>query len=255
MGMKKSFVAFFICVIFIICGSGCMGKSNIELNERQKQILEEVGLPSESEELTSSQQESIIRIEEMLSYLESKYDRKFCYLGYSNGSEDSEWLTAYEEGGLKEDIITVTVAEDGSFKDNYPWLYVKEVYANTVEKYIQDELNNKSVKAFVGVDAGETTITDIDSITEESINNKCDGRSMIFILGQYNQDEIIVLAEDFSMWLKEKGISGGGQLVVVENESDYSGINEFSYGDILSQNKYTVRVNCIVNENGTVEII
>ncbi len=48
-------------------------QSDVLLNERQKEILVARGLPTEYDELTSSQKKVIVAIEEMLVHAENKY--------------------------------------------------------------------------------------------------------------------------------------------------------------------------------------
>ena len=90
--VKKIMIIGMVLIIGIgVCGCG-MKKNNNEsknitlkskpelvLNERQKEILEEVGLPTDAEKLDSSQQEAIIAIDEMLTEIEKKYNTSFCY--------------------------------------------------------------------------------------------------------------------------------------------------------------------------------
>ena len=92
--VKKIMIIGMVLIIGIgVCGCG-MKKNNsnesknitlkskpeLVLNERQKEILEEVGLPTDAEKLDSSQQEAIIAIDEMLTAVEKKYNRSFSTL-------------------------------------------------------------------------------------------------------------------------------------------------------------------------------
>ena len=107
--VKKIMIIGMVLIIGIgVCGCG-MKKNNsnesknitlkskpeLVLNERQKEILEEVGLPTDAEKLDSSQQEAIIAIDEMLTAVEKKYNRSFSYSGYvEQGPLESEYLMA-----------------------------------------------------------------------------------------------------------------------------------------------------------------
>ena len=58
-------------------------KVSTELTQRQRELLEEMGLPADYDKLTDTQKNAVTSIEAMLSYLESKYQEEFCYLSYA----------------------------------------------------------------------------------------------------------------------------------------------------------------------------
>lgn len=82
--MKTRLVGIITTMIFVVLIGGCSTnmKENVTLNDRQIDILLSEDLPTEWNKLTPNQQKSIQAIEEMLEYLENKYDKEFIYAGY-----------------------------------------------------------------------------------------------------------------------------------------------------------------------------
>ena len=88
--MKKHF-GFGLIVSLLILMMGVCGctmnnsdlpnntESEVSLSQRQKDILAEQGLSTEYTELSASQQKAIVAIEEMLVYVEKKYNTSFSY--------------------------------------------------------------------------------------------------------------------------------------------------------------------------------
>ena len=119
-------------------------KSELVLNERQKEILEEAGLSTNPEELTSSQKRAIVAIDEMLCEVENKYNISFSYSGYiAPGPLENEQLIAYPaDGNEEEDSFTVTRTKvDGkySYEDEYVNVVAKRRYMTYILEYCQTQ--------------------------------------------------------------------------------------------------------------------
>ena len=79
---KRTF-AVFLASVCLWSAAGCTGagtgmdredeKVSTELTQRQRELLEEMGLPADYDKLTDTQKNAVTSIEAMLSYLESKY--------------------------------------------------------------------------------------------------------------------------------------------------------------------------------------
>ena len=102
------------------------------LNERQREILVQMELPTEYDELSASQQLAIQRIESMLTYLEDKYEPSFEYAGYIPASlDDEEELIVYQKNpdGSNKRLISVKVDKSGNYYDDFEWFVVGDYYA------------------------------------------------------------------------------------------------------------------------------
>ncbi len=148
-----------------------LGKK-VELNERQCEILWSMDLPADWDELTLRQQESIVAIEEMLEYLENKYDKEFVYAGYRYPDplfNDEESLLAYAKGDDPDtQTISVTRTEDG-FEDTYDWVLLAPKYQAEMEEKLAPILEGQTYKMYTeltGVKDGKVTAADVNIYIE-----------------------------------------------------------------------------------------
>lgn len=110
------------------------------LNDRQKEILESLGLPTEYEELSLSEKNAIAQIDRMLTYLEDKYGERFVYTGFFDGRTGLEkpHLTAYPESGDTGETVTVYSSyKDGTYvyTDDYVNVLAGRMYQSAMEVY------------------------------------------------------------------------------------------------------------------------
>ncbi len=144
-----------ILIVMTILG-GCSSKieEKIELTDRQMDILISEDLPTDWNELTGQQQESIMAIEEMLQYLEEKYDKEFVYKGYRADNliyNDEESLLVYAKGDNPDtDCFTVERTEDG-FEDDYETVLAQDGYHEKIENSIREYLEGKTYKLLTSV--------------------------------------------------------------------------------------------------------
>lgn len=100
--MKRKYISIASCIFLLLIVMGVCGCTNnstdategttvntqlnegeIILNGRQKEILTSKGLPTDYEELTYTQKQAIVAIEEMLSTVEAKYGISLEFISYS----------------------------------------------------------------------------------------------------------------------------------------------------------------------------
>lgn len=140
------------------------GDKKMTLNERQISICEDLGLATNYDELSLQQQKCISRIEELLQYLDNKYNTTFNYRGYYEAFApvyQKEKLEAYTDDTGEFEYTTLTVDDDGSFVDDYPFQLVKPIVRYDFINYMQ----NKFGKEFkIYVIRGKTEIEDASSI-------------------------------------------------------------------------------------------
>ena len=155
---KRLFLITIILMIGIFMG-GCrlirtMFDLDVELTPRQCEILWSEGLPAEWDELTIQQQDSIVAIEELLTYLEKKYDKKFCYKGYKPANRlfgDEESLLAYAEGDDPETMSFVVTRDKRGIdhiEDTYDWVLAMPEYQAETEDRVKDVLDGYEYKVF-----------------------------------------------------------------------------------------------------------
>jgi len=201
--MKKKNLCVIILIILIIgigaCGCGMkqnnmepseiVTNDSIEINERQKDILEKQGLSSDINELTVSQINSIVAIEKMLKYLENKYNQEFQYVGYTaTGNLEKETLRACVSNGDPQiDSFDVTKT-DNVYVDEYMNVVIRDDYTQYVEELMYSSLGNERLKVFSEVYT--TELAEIPSDENEYNGNVSSWKVLFIYLSQKGEDEI-----------------------------------------------------------------
>ena len=195
----------------------------VVLNERQKSILQSVGLSEEYEELSYFQQKGIVEIEHMLSYLETKYDKEFQYRGYSNGVYERKWLEACAVGEIPEtDSFRVSVAEDGSYSDDYPWITYRRIYDAYLKEMIGEICGQKNVKVFTI--NGKTDLDDVRDLSVERIKGHLWACTTIFLF-DCDTEMVRTIFEKYIEWNKQNAIRGQGLIGLIEDKNDWDGLS------------------------------
>lgn len=125
------------------------------LNKRQIDILKKENLPTNYEQLNTSQKSSIEAIERLFCYLDKKYPyEQFSYKGYvSNKSPmDNEHLSVYSQYG----VVTVYRNNENNksiITDDYNNVKISFEYSSIIDKYISGFIDNNrfavETKAYV----------------------------------------------------------------------------------------------------------
>ena len=254
----RKFVVLGVLVIIGIgvCGCGMKkdnGDSNkkitgdkiaeLVLNERQKEILEEVGLPTNVEKLDYMQKKAIIAIDEMLCEIENKYDISFSYAGYiAPGPVEEEQLFAYPTGGDEdeEQFTVIRTKEDGKYvyEDGYVNVVARPVYMSYVLEYCQTQLGEGNVKVY-------SVITRIKNksipIKEEDIDFNINGDSCILVDGKkVTEEDYNKFLSDYEKWTEEHGIEDNAQFVLLK-DGIMESVTKYNYTDYLSPEYYLHR--------------
>ena len=188
--MKTKFKMIISMALIITILGGCstfMQKEKVELNQRQIAILEKEGKPTEWSKLQSYEKKSIQAIEEMLVYLENKYNKEFCYgyfkmADFITGEPDS--LLAYAKGDDPEKDLFEVHKEDEKFVDDYGKILSADGFQADVDNTVKELLSGYEYKLF-------TSIGTVDD------NNKVLAAS-IFLFISYEKEN-----EEFAKELKD----------------------------------------------------
>lgn len=197
-----------------------------QLNDRQRHLLDAMGLPSDFSKLDDSQKRSIQRIEHMLSYLEEKYGTEFIYSGYiEKGINESEKLYAYSLLDEKRNTVTVKVDKDGNFTDDYHQLSVHEYCEELINNWIYSYLGTDDYRYFSRVNACHIEMAEIENA---NFQWKYGASNIIFIkMDEYDFDELEKFAVNYAEFLYEHQISGTHRINVMQDWPDY----EVSYNN------------------------
>lgn len=237
LGSNSARVVILITLILILtgCTSANLGKKKaedrVELTERQISILEQENLPVDYEKLSVSQKKSIMAMEELLVYLEDKYDVSFSYVGYYTGTVlEPEHLSARAENGGKSDIVTVTrkYSDEGevSISDDYPSVAARGIHRTFLNDKMDEMVGSENHFIILG-SAYNPSGKNAKSVEEL--------REIDFSISQnifLKESSLATTLKEFSMifknWLESRGIGGESRLFLLKEE-DFVQINEENF--------------------------
>ena len=225
-----------------------------EWTQRQKELLEKMGLSGDYDELTDTQKSAVTSADDMLAYLEEKYGKRFCYLSYApSGTLDKEHLEAYPADGQPYDKVTVyRTYENGeySYEDDYENILIRPRYEEKVRHFAEEYFPAEGIKVY-------TDIKSIDgSVTEENILENVSAVTYVFT------DDSVCSAEAYErfvdacgQWLKEhcQGVPAGIYLRMTQSEA-WAKISEADYEDSIREDIFTAENDCSISGSGKVTI-
>ena len=218
-------------------------ETKITLNERQKAILAEVGLPMEYEALTRTRKKAIVAIEEMLQAVEQKYGRAFTYAGYAaKWILEPERLWAYPVGGHRptETFVVTRKTIDGEvvYQDTHLLVAAKEKFS----QYVKMELTAMTGLAEIKVYAQLTKLT-TQSIPEnyEEFDGHTSAKLWIFFDGaSCSAERLQEMIRDFEGWMQEHRIYGRCQYILL-HENVLPSLTRYNYTNYLAKQDYLAR--------------
>ena len=233
-----------MALIITILG-GCstfMQKEKVELNQRQIAILEKEGKPTEWSKLQNYEKQSIQRIEEMLVYLENKYNKEFCY-GYFKMADfitgESDSLLAYAKGDNPEtDLFEVSI-KDGQYVDDYGIILSADGFQADVENTVKELLSGYEYRLF-------TYVGSVDD------NNKVLAATIDLFIASPKDDEELVHELQKAAFT---GVEGDNSLTVYYVNNDFlDGLTKYNwedrYNDELIIARYSKESSTWRKENG-----
>ncbi|MCD7804388.1 MAG: hypothetical protein LUH03_04440 [Oscillospiraceae bacterium] len=257
--MKRLGICFVLCflvaALFCACEpfsennedsvSNSGGNVEMELTQRQIQILMEVGLPTEYDELTDSQKNDIMAIEEMLCYLELTYDVEASYKSFVQASLlNDESLTAL----INDKEVTVSRHyQDGDYvyDDNYDSVISEDRYEEELKSYFDER--EIVVKVYAEISDMENGVDDVLSSANASV--------FVFVLGDFDHENLEALANDYGEWYSPKlnGVANVTRFYAV-SESAWLDIGESNYYDCLQEVSTENRIICVISSDGSINV-
>ena len=257
--LRKCVKMLAVCAICLSC-CGCIGRQveggHSKLNERQMQILEESGLPTDYEELTLGQKSAIEAIEEMLVYLEEKYEIPFAYDGYGTASMfDDERLLAKPLEGEVADTVEVTREWNDKknayeYEDNYETFLAAPLYQQALDAYLSEHLEAGSYKVYA-------TVSRVEGKYEKDALGSCSATISLFLDASVCPDEETLdkLAGDFGAWIAKQSDGMPNRTVFsVMKDGDLEGINSENFIEIQKSGQRTMYRTCSVDSSGSINI-
>lgn len=251
--MKRNILVFILCVLmisscFVSCGQEETSQSgtsivytdDYQLSDRQKNLLEAMGMPTEFSELDKAEKHTIQRIEQMLCYLEKKYDKEFIYYAYDDPAYlASEKLWAYAKDEGRSNTVTVRVDKDGSFLDDYEGIGVVAYAEKKVNNYVREYFDsNQFFHSFIGTN-GTPHKEGIKKVRNDNFKWEVGTQGLMVINASIcTPDEFLEFTKDFRNQMREWHMCCGMRFILVENINDIYDIFDIP-DDALYKNSQT----------------
>ena len=227
------------CCFCLLSFGGCFSdhpnsSTTSRLNEWQMNLLEAEGLPTEYDQLTVKQQNTIDRVWKMISYLNKKYDEEFVYVDYIPPElNQSETLTAYPRStgsGNGKYLVTVKTTR-GGFKDNYFDFSVEDLAEELTNEFLTEHFGD-SYKYFVSPLACDVKMSEME---DGKFQWKYGASNRIFLLEELcSVDNLEEFAVEYAQFLYDHELLGSHRIEVLrefpEDEAIWAGKGGDIYG-------------------------
>ena len=249
--MKMRIKKVFSIILFSFCLVGCSSQKEQKpkLNEWQIELLEAEGLPTDYDELSLKQQNSIDRIWTMISYLNDKYDEEFIYVKYiPQELNQSESLIAYpRSSGSGNGKYYVTVKnKDGEFVDDYSDNSVKDLAEDLTNDFLKEQFGDK-YRCFSSPLGCDIKMSEMEN---GKFQWKYGAENEIFILDELcSIDNVEGFAVDYAKFLYDHELCGTHRIEVLkvfpEDEDLWlrNGASIYADSEKLSKGFYSLHFN------------
>lgn len=215
----------------------------MELTQRQIRILTEVGLPTNYADLTDSQQNDIMAIEEMMCYLEEAYKTNTTYKSFVQASPVNDEALTVEMDGY---IVTVSRHYDAGkyvYSDNFEAEKTTDNYEDAIKAYFGEK--DVDVKVYAEITSLENGTEDILSRVNASV--------FVFICGERSRNDFEKLVNVYGEWYSSQlnGLANTTRFYVV-NDSQYLDIGKTNYYDCLQDVSKENRIICVISADGSI---
>lgn len=227
----------------------------VVLSARQIRILEQAGLPTEYAQLSLTQKSAIESIEDMLCYLEQRYDDRFEYVGYvADSPVEREHLLA--SSAAYPDCGPVTVYrtyENGSFvyEDDYAALRARPLYEQALNDRIALRIPEDRFIVFSDVSEAE------DGLGQEDVLARASATSYVYIDREVcTEADLRALAEDFGPWIRDQaqGAQASLTLFYLAAPEDLAAADSETYLDLLPRLRDNPHVSCSLSQDGWLKL-
>ena len=236
--------------LFIILLTGCSYNQknkhieDVELTDKQKQILVDSGI---EQEISTIDKEQLDIIEDALQYLENKYNKEFIFLQYSKDSllGNNYMLAHCKSDDSVSGSFIVGITEDG-FSDTYMSKAIRFEFRD----YIKNELDTitKNTPSEVIVDVVSTNLTDIPT-DHKDFDNNIESSIWIFFDGEYTRvsdtEESTVEIKD---WMEEHKLYGVTHIILLNNNS-ISQLDSSNFTEYLTDKDYKLKETFTIYRN------
>ena len=223
-------------------------------DEQQKEIMRETGLSGDYSALTDTQKSAVTSIEDMLTWMEGKYQQKFCYVSYAPGDAiEQEHLKVYPEQGDESDIVTVYRTYENRlyrYEDDYGAILTRPAYEEQIRTFAEKYLPSEGIKIYTEIKNGGSSVADA-----EPVLNEVSAVTYIFMDDALCSEQYETFLEAVPDWMTEncQGVPAGIYLRMTESEA-WQQINRSDYEDKLREDVYTKEAECAISGSGKVTV-
>ena len=223
-------------------------------DEQQKEIMRETGLSGDYSALTDTQKSAVTSIEDMLTWMEGKYQQKFCYVSYAPGDAiEQEHLKVYPEQGDESDIVTVYRTYENRlyrYEDDYGAILTRPAYEAQIRTFAEKYLPSEGIKIYTEIKNGGSSVADA-----EPVLNEVSAVTYIFMDDALCSEQYETFLEAVPDWLTEncQGVPAGIYLRMTESEA-WQQIDRSDYEDKLREDVYTKEAECAISGSGKVTV-
>lgn len=206
------------------------------LTKRQKEILADNDLPTEYNELSLSQKNAIKAIEEMLVYLENKYEIPFEYKEYIApfGVEQEQLLAYPASGEYTRKCVTVTTTKQG-YQDDYIAAACTDLFAAYLEQGVKGLCPGIKVKVYPKI-----TRMDLEEIPKDEKDFDGNVGSSVVLFADdasCTQENFNQLKMDFENWMQQHELYGIVRMLLVKQDAMQQ-VTEYNFTDYLTEEHY-----------------
>ena len=223
-------------------------------DEQQKEIMRETGLSGDYSALTDTQKSAVTSIEDMLTWMEGKYQQKFCYVSYAPGDAiEQEHLKVYPEQGDESDIVTVYRTYENRlyrYEDDYGAILTRPAYEEQIRTFAEKYLPSEGIKIYTEIKNGGSSVADA-----EPVLNEVSAVTYIFMDDALCSEQYETFLEAVPDWMTEncQGVPAGIYLRMTESEA-WQQIDRSDYEDKLREDVYTKEAECAISGSGKVTV-
>ena len=251
--MQKKLLKLILPILLALClCSACVflpdtiheGESDVKLTQRQIEILEREGLPTDYAQLLTSQKRDIVAIEEMLCYLEETYQTEAEYVSFTQGSYINNEMLRAKMNGMTVELERSMQNGDYVYKDNYATLLAQPEYEEALGDFFRSK--DLNVKVY-----GEMIL---ENNGAENILAKANGAPFVFLQAELSRQELEALAQEYVQWYlpQLEGLSNTTRIYVVPQEL-FEDLDRVNYTDLQREVAKENKIICFIYPDGSFE--
>lgn len=203
-----------------------------EMTERQKEILTRAGLPADYDKLTDSQKSAITSIEDMLTWLEDKYEDNFGEVLIRPVYE--EWVSVFVQQYLPVEGVKI-------------YTEIKTI-DEKLDKIISENVLEKG-------DAGAPLEEDAAEVVTEMLPGRVSAVTYLYMDSTVCGSQYDRFLDAVPGWLSEncRGLPAGLWLRMA-GTAEWQEIDRSNYEDKIREDIYTEKADCAISGSGKVTV-